>query len=593
MKNFFILLMLSFMLTSIQTQAQIGSRLIAHFPFSGNVNDVAGTLTGTAGNVTFVNDRFGNANSACSFTTLTSRSYIDYGNNLGAKFSGSANFSISIWFKRSTTSRKMTLFSKHANATYCGLTNQQVALLLTADGTLQLNYYQDEVATNYDATISKINDTDWHHVVVTYDASPAAGQDRTEFYVDNVLQPSVLTNNGTNVTAISNNDAHLAIGHVLDETGTRCANTTYGSDGVIDDVRLYDRLVTVCDVRELFMEGILLSGPIACYPFSGNANDGVTSIDGLVTNATPTTDRFGNPNSAYTFTNSGNNRSFIDFGNNFNNTLSGVTGKFSISIWFKKAANNSKMTLFSKHANATYCGTTAQQVALLMNTNGKLQLNYYQGTAAANYDATINTITDTDWHHVVVTYDASLPVGQDRTEFYVDNVLWPSTLSNNGTNVTAISGNAAHAAVGHVLTTGGGLCSTSLYGSDGDIDDFYLYNRVLSPCDVDTLFVAPTLDERAVAPTGLASTLLSDYGLELTIHPNPVKAVLYLNLEAKGSTKQDLTVQIISITGQVLESRTLPTGSSSIPTQELAAGIYFVSITDGVKVIETQKFIKQ
>jgi len=44
------------------------------------------------------------------------------------------------------------------------------------------------------------------------------------------------------------------------------------------------------------------SGLVACYPFNGNANDeSGNGNNGTVNGATLTTDRFGNPNSAYSF----------------------------------------------------------------------------------------------------------------------------------------------------------------------------------------------------------------------------------------------------------------------------------------------------
>ncbi|MBK7031388.1 MAG: hypothetical protein IPH45_20325 [Bacteroidales bacterium] len=48
--------------------------------------------------------------------------------------------------------------------------------------------------------------------------------------------------------------------------------------------------------------GIPTNGLSAWYPFNGNANDlSGNGNDGTVNGATLTTDRFGNPNSAYSF----------------------------------------------------------------------------------------------------------------------------------------------------------------------------------------------------------------------------------------------------------------------------------------------------
>jgi len=48
-------------------------------------------------------------------------------------------------------------------------------------------------------------------------------------------------------------------------------------------------------------QSFLTNGLVAYYPFNGNANDAVGTNNGTVQGATLTTDRFGNPNSAYSF----------------------------------------------------------------------------------------------------------------------------------------------------------------------------------------------------------------------------------------------------------------------------------------------------
>ena len=561
--------------------------LIAHYPFSGNANDVAGTVDGTVRDATLTKDRFGKPNSAYAFTSSGgNRSVIDLGNNFNATLSGNGSkFSISIWFKRANMSQKMTLFSKYANSAFCGTTAQQLALLLNANGSLQFNYYKNGTAANYDITNNQITDTDWHHLVVTYDGSLPAGQDRTNFYMDNVLWSSALSSNGTHVDGISGNAAHAAIGHVLSTTGVLCNNSTYGADGSMDDIYLYNKILSTTDINALFTVIDSTDGLAAHYPFSGNADDALGRVDGTAVNATLTQDRFGNPNSAYAFTSTGgsNNRSAIALGNNFNSILSGTDSKFSVSLWFKTASTSQRMVLFAKHSNGV-CGANAQQLVLLMNTNGSLQFNYYQNTSAANYNITTNQITDTRWHHLVMTYDGSLPTGQIRTNFYIDNNLWTSTLSNNGTNVSTISGNAAHAAIGHILSTAGSLCGSNTYGSQGSIDDVYLYHKILNTVDVNRLYT-PNLV--IVVPT------IEQAGMHVKVYPNPVQSILTLDLTTDAPIEEALEVQIINITGQVVATELLQDKITSIATHQLATGVYFIKITDGTRVIATQKIIKE
>ena len=71
--------------------------------------------------------------------------------------------------------------------------------------------------------------------------------------------------------------------------------------------------------------------PVAYYPFSGNANDVVGILNGTVSGATLTTDRFGNANSAYSF--DGIN-DFISTAN----VATNQTDNWSMSAWVKPAS---------------------------------------------------------------------------------------------------------------------------------------------------------------------------------------------------------------------------------------------------------------
>ena len=72
------------------------------------------------------------------------------------------------------------------------------------------------------------------------------------------------------------------------------------------------------------------SGLVAYYPFNGNANDNSgNGNNGIVTNATLTTDRFGNANSAYNF----NGNSLITVTSS--TTIQSISNNYSFSVWTK------------------------------------------------------------------------------------------------------------------------------------------------------------------------------------------------------------------------------------------------------------------
>ncbi|MDR9487384.1 hypothetical protein, partial [Salibacter sp.] len=92
------------------------------------------------------------------------------------------------------------------------------------------------------------------------------------------------------------------------------------------------------------------NGLIAWYPFNGNANDESTfNNDGnLFGGVSLTTDRFGDPNSAYDFDGVDD---FIEIPTP-NELVFGNSDDFSINLWFKPVEfdPNTKEHLFKKYA---------------------------------------------------------------------------------------------------------------------------------------------------------------------------------------------------------------------------------------------------
>jgi len=590
MKTKFLFLTCLFLSFTTLINAQISNGLVAYYPFNGNANDAVGSVDGTVSNATLTADRFGNANSAYSFTNSGVRSFIDLGNSFNAITSGAGKqFSVSVWFRRSDMNGGMQFFMKHGNS-WCNNIEHQFAMGINPAGLLSFNYYDGSGGTatslvaNYVNPKAAVNDTEWHHYVVVYDGTKPTGQQRATLYLDNALLETTLTNNGANVGDIPALNSHLGIGHSLSTTGTACGNSNYGTRGDIDDIRLYDRLLTPCDIRDLAIEGDATEGLEAHYPFDGNANDAVGNVDGVVNNATLTTDRFGNPNSAYDFTTNGV-RSFIDLGNSFNSITSGEGSTFSVSLWFKRSDLNKGMQFLMKHGNA-WCNNIEHQFAVGMRSTGEIYFNYYDasaGTASgikANYQETDSTVTDTAWHHLVVTYNGVMNIGEQRATLYLDNQLWSSNLTNNGSDVQAIPVLNSHLGIGHSLSTTGTACGSNTYGSDGAMDDFHVYNRVLSICDVDDLYT----------PAVTTSTQKLKDIETLSLYPNPVSNQLTVALNANVS--DNFTLRVINSTGQLVTTQQMSMNRSVINTSELAKGIYFVQIVGNNGILSTQKFVK-
>lgn len=149
----------------------------------------------------------------------------------------------------------------------------------------------------------------------------------------------------------------------------------------------------------------------ASYPFSGNAIDETgNGYDGTVNGATLTTDRFGSPNSAYSF--DGNDD--IRIGDHFE------FQQFSFSAWINTSSSGQFEKILSKTREGT--GYENKQIKFMKTDNDQLRLAIYDSNnlAQATSSSKINTGS---WLHCVGIFD------KGTVSVYVDGILEESISS--------------------------------------------------------------------------------------------------------------------------------------------------------------------
>jgi len=107
--------------------------------------------------------------------------------------------------------------------------------------------------------------------------------------------------------------------------------------GAIDDVRFYNRALSASEVAQLYayesQQDPIASGLVAYYPFDASADDlSGNGNNGTNNGAVPTADRFGNVNSAYSFSAASIT---IPYAAGFNIP---PNGQFTISAWAQPAS---------------------------------------------------------------------------------------------------------------------------------------------------------------------------------------------------------------------------------------------------------------
>lgn len=221
------LLILGFISLFTLSSAQLNNGLKAHYPFNGNPNDTSGQNHNgkIIGNLNLVQDRFGTSNAAYEFPgNITNYISINYASDFNIPSTGS--FTISLWYKGGSSQAGdfEVLFAKE-NEQLINYRKYDYFLSLYDANRLMCGGAGSEVL--WSSVTPPSPDTNWHHAVLAYE------NQNWYLYLDNSLDKSSTTQH-----IITQSTSNLLIGK--------------GFQGVIDDVRFYDRKLSVGEINELY-----------------------------------------------------------------------------------------------------------------------------------------------------------------------------------------------------------------------------------------------------------------------------------------------------------------------------------------------------
>ncbi|MFC1853525.1 LamG domain-containing protein [candidate division CSSED10-310 bacterium] len=293
----------------------------------------------------------------------------------------------------------------------------------------------------------------WYQVCGTYNGTTAL------IYIDGYLEGE-LSISGT----ITNNSYPLVIGNEsgqLDEP----------FDGSIDDVRVYNRTLSATDVKELYDSE---SGLVAYYPFNGNANDeSGFGNHGTVTGVTLTTDRFGNPDSSYSYD---GGEDYIDLGDNIFSNSDLTSG--TISLWAKADTVSSDFEVIALEGVIWF----GYDPSLCASGGWCFQL-YDSG---GNSFLTNSSIQIGVWTNLVETWDGT------TQKIYINGQFVDS----------ALQGSPAFDSFDRANIFGADYSKTTRL-FDGQIDDVRVYNRALSESEIQQLH-ATSACQLEISPDSLS-----------------------------------------------------------------------------------------
>lgn len=314
------------------------------------------------------------------------------------------------------------------------------------------------------------------------------------------------------------------------------------------------------------------TGLVGYYPFTGNANDySGNNLNGTVSGATLTTDRFGNPNCAYSFNGA---TSYIGI-NGFN-----CPNDWSISFWF---LSNSTTAFDMEYLIGTGTGVPwGKGVGISGGGNAEItgkKIITYDGNSATGNWALGSDYVNALWYHVVVVDSASYH------HVFVNDVRYPDALLND-VNLTNLS-------IGKRMD--------NFFYFNGKIDDICFYDRVLDDSEVYALytdglcFQTITVTDTLIINANITGFNPVTYDNTIKIYPNPTNDHITIDNGTNYTSMSGYTLKITNSLSQIVFTTAITQQIYSVDLSTWTGnGTYFVFLIDDLgNIRDVRKIILQ
>jgi len=378
--------------TITSTYASVAGGLVSRFTFDIDARDSIGSNNGTLTGGALV------ANDATRGKVLSLDGTDDYVSlPTGGMAAGRSQLTLSMWVRPDTWVSGDTLYDEAADTNYWQFT-------LVYGG-----YYTRDSSTgtqgtrDNDVALPSLTTGSWQHLAVTYSVSGA----KKQVYLNGVPGAS----STTSIDALTSSRTGVGIGYASD-------GTTF--DGLVDDVRLYNRALNTTEIA-------VLAGT-TLYTLTVNSGTGGGSyaqgtVVNIVANAAP---------SGKVFSKWTGNTSGIANVNASSTTLTMPAANQTVTATYKDAATYYTLTVNTGTGDGSYIQGTVVSISANAPASGKTFSKWIGNTSGiANVNASSTTLT--------------MPAAnQTITATYVDAGGGPSISSTSGTwghgNSITISG---------------------------------------------------------------------------------------------------------------------------------------------------------
>lgn len=389
--------------------------------------------------------------------------YVTMGNASELSFERTDAFSISFWFKTSSTNWHYILSKMSASTANTGYLVYFIGSGTV--GALRVQLVNSVSGGNYlqKTTTSAYNDGDWHHCVITYDGSSAASG-----LLISIDGSSAATT--TNLDALSASMVTTAAFEIGDASLSSSAYT-----GFVDEVVVYDTELTSDHVTALYNSGVPtdpralapstnIVGYWRCgdgdtYPtivdHSGNGNDGtMTNMETtditrevpagyMLAPSTPSNWVYVPPISYGPGGKKQPCRWFrgLSYASNFGRSgepslVSLLTGDFTVEVWIyiEDLTNPAAHTVFEYSGSGDTEATNYLQ-RVQVATDGKITLFWEHGAGiSASFTTASSYISNKTWYHLAVSNVVA--TGNRTSKIYVDGDFKESYTDTNASGGT-------------------------------------------------------------------------------------------------------------------------------------------------------------
>ncbi|MGV7108035.1 LamG-like jellyroll fold domain-containing protein [Flavobacterium sp. U410] len=539
-------ILLFLVLTSLNLVAQTP---IWHYTFDGNSSPVnpqgnyGGSLFKVSGGTTnasnFGMDRFGNPESSLRVENDGSGNFLYY-TNLANLPQGNNPRTFSFWVRyKNTGDKRIFLYGGNTNDNMYGMSVGTSTIIQYINTSLsQSTQFVNSDYPHYVSLNSADSDA-WIHYTVTSNSS------ETKIYKNGVLLDThaiTLTTYGTNLKFGLPN---------LDD------NTPVAGSFLLDDFKIYDQVLTNSQIKQLYADAMAFDATdlVAYYGFDGNLNCANNAQYNLTAS---------NPADNYYVTGViGQAREFTSNAA-YNDILGQVidNNEFTIMVWEKRNAAQS-----------------STDYATIFELGGSLyarrrQSNFKTGyadspTTWVGEGSTIENPYNQWVHHTITVKNNG---GYFNAVYYRNGELLSQTVS---------SSTSFHMFFNKFVFGGGidgnGVLHSGKYIKYVNLDEAYIYNRILSQPEILATMYRTTL------PSVLSS---ANFELkEISLYPNPTNSMF--TVEVPNDTVK--TVSVVDVMGKVVVTSNVTT----VDVSNLASGIYIVKVETVSGKIGVQKLIRK